>query len=59
MKATHTATGAVLSLREVNEHRKLLRLWATGKASARQILRCNELDRRVSAGAGKPGKGAA
>ena len=28
------------------EHKKLLRLWATGKATAKQIKRCMELDRK-------------
>ena len=48
MKAVNTRTGAVMSLREINEHRKLTRLWATGKASRRQIERCMELDRKAA-----------
>lgn len=47
MKAINTRTGAALTLREINEHRKLSRLWATGKATKHQILRCMELDRRA------------
>jgi len=32
---------------ERREHARLLRLWATGKATRRQMLRCTELDRRA------------
>ena len=31
---------------EVREHRRLLRRWATGKATRREIMRCMELDRK-------------
>ena len=37
-----------------NEHKKLLRLWALGKATKKQMLRCMELDRKLSAQASKP-----
>jgi hypothetical protein len=33
--------------REKREHKRLLRLWATGRATRKQIERCMELDRRV------------
>jgi hypothetical protein len=32
----------------MNEHARLLRKWATGKATRAEILRCIELDCRVS-----------
>ena len=33
---------------EHREHSRLLRLWARGNATRRQILRCMELDRKSS-----------
>ncbi len=39
---------APLSDKEEREHAKLSRLWATGRASRRQIERCMELDRRIA-----------
>lgn len=30
------------------EHKRLLRLWATGRATMKQMLRCMELDRRMA-----------
>jgi uncharacterized protein YjiS (DUF1127 family) len=38
-----------MSAKERKEHDRLLRLWATGKASARQMRRCMELDRKSAA----------
>ncbi len=35
--------------RQRNEHKKLQTLWATGRASKKQIMRCMELDRQSEA----------
>ena len=35
--------------KERNEHKRLLHLWATGKATHKQLERCMELDRKASA----------
>lgn len=37
-----------MNARERKEYRRLLRLWATGRATMRQMRRCMELDRRAS-----------
>jgi hypothetical protein len=42
---TETSADSFLS-KEEREHRRLLRLWATGRATRKQIDRCMELDRR-------------
>lgn len=39
--------------REKNEHKKLQTLWATGRASKKQIMRCMELDRQSEAASKK------
>ncbi len=36
-----------MSEREQKEHARLLRLWASGKATRKQIERCMELDRKA------------
>jgi hypothetical protein len=38
-----------MTARERNEHDKLTKLWATGRATKKQIERCMELDRKESA----------
>lgn len=38
-----------MSRAEKREHDRLCRLWATGKATKKQILRCMELDRKAAA----------
>lgn len=40
--------GDTMSDKQQKEHRRLLRLWATGKATRKQIERCMELDRMAS-----------
>ena len=40
----------------VLEHAKLLRLWATGKATRRQMLRCAALDRKAAAAPARQGR---
>lgn len=36
-----------MSTKERKEHSKLLRLWATRRATRKQMLRCMELDRKA------------
>lgn len=44
-----TSSAKALTEREHAEHSRLLRRWATGFATAKQIERCQSLDRRVEA----------
>ena len=37
-----------MSDKEQREHAKLLHLWATGRATRKQIDRCMELDRKAA-----------
>lgn len=37
-----------MTKREQAEHARLLRLWATGRATRKQVLRCMELDRKAA-----------
>lgn len=37
----------MLTVAEVREHARLLRKWARGKASAKEIERCRVLDRKA------------
>lgn len=37
-----------MNLKEQKEHSRLLRLWAMGRATMKQMLRCMELDRKAS-----------
>ena len=37
-----------MDAKEQNEHVKLLRLWATGRATMKQVQRCKELDRKTA-----------
>lgn len=39
----------VMNQKEIVEHQRLLRLWASGKATAKQVSRCMELDRKAAA----------
>jgi hypothetical protein len=41
--------GNVMKPKEKAEHKRLHKLWATGKATMRQMGRCMELDRKVRA----------
>lgn len=45
--------------KEEREHARLLRLWATGRATRKQIERCMELDRREANRAPSPDFGVA
>ena len=36
-----------MNAKELREHDKLLRRWATGRATRKEILRCMELDRKT------------
>lgn len=38
-----------MTKKEQQEHARLRQLWATQKASRKQILRCMELDRKAAA----------
>lgn len=37
-----------MTAKEEREHARLLRLWATGRATRKQIERCMELDRKTA-----------
>lgn len=39
-----------MNTKEQREHKRLLRLWATGRATMKQMQRCMELDRKSKAG---------
>jgi hypothetical protein len=46
-----------MSERERVEHSRLLRKWATGKASQKEMMRCMELDRKADAERASPPTG--